>query len=246
MAKFTFADGTVFEGTAAELAEYTRLAGGAEAEQSKEIEGPVRVGDTIEITDVFTEYGRKLPHYTVGKRYEVVDTFYGDPTVIDDDGDRTSVMLAKYRIVARKEEAPAPAKPLPNEGDYVVFDESCCDITAGKPYKVDIRDGYDFAVIDDGGERNYFDEEDEYRIITDARELAFAKAGRKLDEFRAGDIVRFVGGSSLYGNIAEIADRRACEGSEMVDFKPHEYGICGESVSDLILIAPAEARVDSE
>ena len=164
MAKFTFADGSVFEGTVEELAEYARLAGAVEAETAEEIEGPVRVGDTIEITDVFTEYGRKLPHYTVGKRYEVVDTFYGDPTVIDDDGDRTAVMLAKYRIVARKEDTPTPAKSLPVEGDYVVFDESCCDITAGKPYKVDIRDDYDFAVIDDGGERNYFDEEDEYRI----------------------------------------------------------------------------------
>lgn len=168
MAKFTFADGTVFEGTVEELAEYARLASGEEAEQPAK--PSVKVGDYIVSTGDYYDYT------TEGKAYEVVGIDGdGGPIIEDDDGDEIGL------------------------------------------------------------------DAHEYRIITEARELAFAKAGRKLDEFKAGDIVRFntnTGGSGYTrGTIAEV--------EKVGKYGFFSFGGCYSSSPRWAeLIAPAEARVD--
>lgn len=232
MAKFTFADGTVFEGTVDELAEYTRLAGGAEAETAQEIEGPVRVGDTIEITDSV--------NFPTGSRYvvESVDGA-GKPGFND-----VRLYHSKYRIVARKEETPTPAKPSVKVGDYIVFDEGNSYITAGKAYKVVGIDPYDEpTVVDDEGDEITAGDSapEEYRIITDARELAFAKAVRKLNEFKKGDIVRVTRGYEdiVRGDIGIVSLPDGTDCPKVLVKGSEWYVFCD-------LIAPAESRVDGE
>jgi len=218
-----------FDGTPEELADIARK---YSASKAGEIEGPVRVGDTIEITDSV--------NFPIGSRYvvESVDSA-GKPGFND-------VLLyhSKYRIVARKEETPAPAKPSVKVGDYIVFDEGNDYITAGKAYKVSDKDGNTAMVMDDTGDEITVGgwAPAEYRIITDARELAFAKAGRKLNEFKSGDIVRYMGSATKRGTITEALT--VSEAGVKIAWAGTLAST--ERRANLDLITPAEARVDGE
>ena len=75
------------------------------------------------------------------------------------------------------------------------------------------------------------------------RAVKFAELGRKPGEFKKGDIVRYVGRSTLNGVTLEVYEDTE-DGRTKVDFRKHNYGICTEKNEELELIAPVESRVD--
>jgi hypothetical protein len=73
-------------------------------------------------------------------------------------------------------------------------------------------------------------------------EAKWAKIGRKPNEFKKGDIVRYIGLGSLKGELVEVYE-------VVSDIKTKvkwatKYGVCTELNKELELIAPVESRFD--
>jgi len=109
------------------------------------------------------------------------------------------------------------------------------------------RGTFDFRARRSDGDSELFNKGD-LRPATDEEKAQYeqalkcAKLGRKPGEFKKGDIVRYLGGSSLKGTIVEVYSDSVF-GKTSVKFE-NDFGICTERNEELELIAPVEARVD--
>lgn len=105
--------------------------------------------------------------------------------------DETSYGLNAEAIVkATDKEVEQAKKPKLKAGDFVKFEEpDLYDITVGKIYEVQTDYAGDLCIIDDAGDEDcsYLAE---FAIKVDAEEAKWAKLGRKVDEYKVGDIIK--------------------------------------------------------
>ncbi|MBX6362045.1 MAG: hypothetical protein IRZ03_18470 [Acidobacterium ailaaui] len=222
MPKLYLENGAVVEGSIDEIAELAKkLDGGEVTEGYRKITGrKPRVGDFIKFIEDDVDI-------TVGKYYKIVE--------IDDDGDyrfyddvveknwvspgADNVEFYEKVNAAADEAVTADAEPEFKVGDYVKL-----SIPDGKSPAFgwgDVKNGdvgkvvsvWDFKIVVDFPKQKEWNAKPEELIKLTAREVSFAKAGRKLDEFKVGDIVRiidshaYVNGLKGYdGLITEIDD----------------------------------------
>jgi len=249
-------NGNAIEGTPEELAEYQAMvedlakADSCEDVCCQAVEGPkvkLKAGDYVKIT-------RKMIYYDNDKLYEIVnmdDSKEGPLGVIDEDGDYNGEAIndGEY-VLATPEEIEQflkASEPKLKAGDYVVFSELDCHrgITIGKPYEVKADDDGDLSVIgDDGYDRYYVLSDDDVKFeILEGEALKFAKLGRKVGEFKKGDIVRaaemIFGHTAKYGGvIGKVEDIT----KDMVGIRYHNGYCCAYTPNGNVeLIAPVEA-----
>ena len=246
--------GVEYEGSPQELKELFDLLGAAGAEESKEeyrkvVRSP-REGDYVKFNESDDD------NITVGKYYEI--------TAIDDDGDAVfiddggSVNWALKALFDEGEfeffEKVAPDTEF-EVGDYIVAlsaadEEYFCTNTNMKLGKVieicddgeikievvrhenDSYEGQTFEVDPRLFRKAYKEEVD----IALPQNAIFTKLGRKPNEFKKGDIVRYVSD----GEICEVIDVE----KGIAKVKTNGYGICSETSPKIELIAPVESRVD--
>jgi len=246
--------GIEYEGSPQELKELFDLLGDNEAEESKEeyrkiVRSP-RAGDYVKFNESDDD------NITVGKYYEI--------TAIDDDGDAVfiddggSVNWALKALFDEGEfeffEKVAPDTEF-EVGDYIVAlsaadEEYFCTNTNMKLGKViEICDG-GYIKIEAVRHENYLYEGQTFEVdrrffrkaykeevdIALPQYAIFTKLGRKPNEFKKGDIVRYVSD----GEICEVIDVE----KGIAKVKTNGYGICSETSPKIELIAPVESRVD--
>ncbi|MGN7387764.1 hypothetical protein [Sporosarcina sp. SAFN-015] len=162
----------------------------------------------------------------------------------------TPAEVAEYEVNAKP--AAKPKTPKLSEGDYAktLKDGEFGDIKAGTIVEItdlDCGDSYDSyeicAELPDGGEHDYFRPQDLEKL--DGKDVAFAKLGRKPNEFKKGDIVRVLDDEEypeLNGKLAEVSREPygSCGGGN-VELNEGTALVLGE---DIKLIAPVESRVD--
>lgn len=226
--KMTMADGTVIEGTAEELAELHQI-----TSNSIKIEKPVQAGDIIRITDgLGKRNGEKMTVASVSSS--------GDVIRVEETDERLNIGEIDFEIIGRKE------KPKFAEGDYVkVIGETLYgDITEGMYAKVSelsqFEDGLHRIELIDGSKYDLaFTHYLEKVELTDGV-LSFIRAGREPGEIEKGDIVK---GSARYSGrmfFGETGD----VGIESIGVRSHDGRYYAASKKDVILVAPASARVD--
>lgn len=206
-----------------------------------------QAGDVVVLTE------SDVPYITVGKAYETVERgarsdlgFYdnvGDDILVYHSDRRTEENVLVY-------EKKMPAMKV---GDYVRVkdgaDSRHGDIEAGTIVKVTDFGHYITHKVRvdllDGSDYDRFNADD--LELVDEKDVTFAKIGRKPNEFKKGDIVRYtktnVGVNSL--RIVTVHKDTDKGGLTQVDFYPHEHAICTEQSESLELIAPVESRVDN-
>lgn len=98
----------------------------------------------------------------------------------------TSAEVEKY------EQAVKATAPKLKAGDFVKFKRSIRDTAAGKPYLIEIdpEDG-ELSFKDDAGDWCSIERTGEYEILS-AEEAKWAKIGRKVNEFKKGDVVKVI------------------------------------------------------
>lgn len=209
-----------------------------------------KVGDIIRIGDEDVDF------LTDGGYYEVVRVdSYGDPQIIDDDGDEhdTADLSDVYTVFRRVDGISKAAEPSHRlkVGDYAKVLRDIMEYSAGEIVEI-IGDktnsdavAFDFKVkrLSDGTTNHYIDEKDLVRAtyeeeVRQAKEAAkWAKIGRKVGEIQKGDIVRVTDncGSPLENGSIHVADKPFPSGGAYID---------GWAV-DCELIAPVESRFDA-
>src|SRR5690625_1491609 len=226
----TMADGTVIEGTAEELAELHQI-----TSNSIKIEKPVQAGDIIRITDgLGKRNGEKMTVASVNSS--------GDVIRVEETDERLNIGEIDFEIIERKE------KPKFVEGDYVkVIGETLYgDITEGTYAKVNelsqFKDGLHRIELIDGSEYDLaFTISLEKVELTDG-DLSFLKAGREPGEIEKGDIVigrEKCDGRRVFGEVKVV-------GIDLIDVVNHAGNYFITNKKDVILVAPASARVDKD
>jgi hypothetical protein len=244
MAKITLADGMVIEGTIEELKQMAKAFGEptVDNEYRKVIGRKPKVGDFVKFTE-------SVYDVTAGKYYEVktVDGD-GDGEIIDDVGDEFNLYGEDFEVyeIAGKEPAEDPFKV----GDYVrvVSPGQYGGINVGEVGK--IVEGFG----EEGEHRvdSLFEKDHDYFYSADIvratdEEVAeakrkfeevkkWAKIGRKPNEFKKGDAVRYK--KCFTTVVASNRTRVALNQSNNV-----ETNIV-VSPNDLTLVFPVEARFD--
>lgn len=146
-------------------------------------------------------------------------------------------------VKATAEEIAAASKPKLKAGDFVKFKDcgGYYDITLGKAYEV-FEDVYgDLSLIDDVGDEQSFPLDDEgctYELV-DAETVKWAKLGRKVGEYKKGDIVRVIKDvcAKPVGTIFEV--KRG--GTAAINC---DEGYAYHTSEHIELIAPVDARFD--
>lgn len=167
---------------------------------------------------------------TAGKLYEVYDLDCGDAIIQDNDGDTYDTEdddFTAYRLVAAQKKADDSfievdglrydkVEGAPRVGDYVIAIRDDWDITGNKSYEVVDLGGTsknNAIVLDDAGDRNALSTisiKAVYRRELSEREESFVKFGRKVDEFKVGDLVQIIkaptngNGYNVVGGIHEV------------------------------------------
>lgn len=259
--KITMNNGITFEGTQAEYEEFLAYAERkiaedeakeAQVEETIEFEGATyrkvereaRQGDVVVLT------GDDLPRwFTKGKAYKIIvgpyigkcDEGHEDYKVYDAKYGRTRETVDVYEPIEQaKKEA---SEPKLKAGDYVKFKRSISDTKANKPYLIEYyAERGELAFRDDAGDWCSIAHTGEYEILS-AEEAKWAKIGRKVNEFKEGDVVRVVAhaGGKCVGEIGLIEDAGIIgEGGVGVRCGENYAAICwkGESVE---LLAPVES-----
>lgn len=168
-------------------------------------------------------------YLTSGKLYTVIKLDGGDAVILDDEGDNFDTYADKdftaYKLVDLQNKANAAfievdglrydkVEGALRVGDYVVSNTSRWDITAGNRYRVAVVDSDgDAEIKDDKNSSNFLrlrEIEAVYRRKLAERIESFVKFGRKVDEFKVGDLVQIIkkptngNGYDVVGSIHEI------------------------------------------
>ena len=226
--KMTMTDGTVIEGTAEELAKLDKI-----ITNNTKQEKPVQAGDIIRITDgLGNRNGEKMTVASVNSS--------GDVIRVEETDERLNIGEIDFEIIERKE------KPKFAEGDYVkVIGETFYeDITEGMyakivglspyrkdQYKIELIDGLDF----DFAPAHFLEKVE----LTDG-DLSFIRARREPGEIEKGDIVKGISGFGDRRFFGETED----VGIESIGARDHDGRYFAAYKKDVILVAPASARVD--
>lgn len=271
--KITLANGMVVEGTAEELASYIAMIEDFakayscdacqddccetvepetitfEGAQYRKVDREAREGDVV----IFRE--NSSCYFIVGETYKVV-TNGGVVTAIDEDDDdilpvyreshgRTRETVDVYEPIANEKPAHEDntecTKSELKAGDFVKFAENGLDIVAGKPYEIiEDADG-NLIFLDDVGEARSPNRVD--RTILSSEELKWAKLGRKVNEYKPGDIIEY-GQSGNYTVPAQLYVVAKIV-SNQVHFYDDSHGQETEYMlsnsSSIRLIAPVES-----
>lgn len=209
---------------------------GAEYER---VEGDAKVGDLVLITD------NTWCDATEGAFYKSIDISYGDPRIIDDEGDYTGRGDGGYALFRKKH-------TRLKVGDYakVVGAEDLDGNDEGDIVRVvdDAEDDVPYLIIPIVKRRKALWVREETLVsatdaeITAAKEAKaqrtakWASIGRKVDEYKVGDIVAYV----KDGEICEVG----LVADDKVGCLTKQYGICRECLNKITLITPVEARFD--
>ncbi|WP_060207075.1 hypothetical protein [Sporosarcina koreensis] len=150
--------------------------------------------------------------------------------------------------------------PKLKAGDYVraLADGEYDDMLEGDLGKVEREDEYDEYSVKvrllDGSDYDFFRPQDIELVDAETAQKAelFAKIGRKVDEFKKGDIVRYVPGETKihglreYPGIITEVEKIGWDGTILLRepaFVTSSYGMY-TAVSELELLTPVESRVD--
>src|SRR5690625_2468866 len=195
----------------------------------------VQAGDIIRITDgLGNRNGEEMTVASVSSS--------GDVIRVEETDERLNIGEIDFEIIGRKE------KPKFAEGDYVkVIGETLYgDITEGTYAKVNelsqFKDGLHRIELIDGSEYDLaFTISLEKVELTDGG-LSFLKAGREPGEIEKGDIV--IGrekcvGRRVFGEVKVV-------GIDLIDVVNHAGNYFITNKKDVILVAPASARVDKD
>lgn len=150
--------------------------------------------------------------------------------------------------LATEAEVAAAKKPKLKSGDFIKFAEDGLDITAGKVYKVQQDSDGNFYVLDDYGSKDYrIGRGSDFEIVPES-EAKWLKIGRKVNEYRVGDIVRLLNGglgglSGYEGIITKITDKDYLYRLEKPDFVEDEVDTWYQA-DDIELIAPVESTLN--
>jgi len=207
---------------------------GAEYER---VGGEANVGDIVLITD------DSWCDATEGAFYLSIDISVGDPVIVDDIDEKDSYYSDGYALFRKK---PVRLKV----GDYakVVGDTYNSDIVGGEIVKItDLEDG-------DGDLRFELVGDDAYDYAklsslekVSAEEEKWAKIGRKVDEYKVGDIVAYDDPEWLknkgIGKVTEDTDEDNYTRVVATDIRGRSIGIY-LLPEKLTLITPVEARFD--
>jgi len=246
-------DGTVIEGTTEEITEVLRLFNGEEEKdvdqpKYKTENRPAKVGERILITNAEID-----EPYENGAIFEVAS--------VDCDGDvwtkeeERFVVRSEYEVIIEENgETAEQANPKFVVGDYakVVGPTYFGNIKEGTITK--IKDPIDYEgdyliVLPDGSKFDYAKPHNLEKVEITSRDLSFLNAGREVNEYKVGDIVRV-----LYNTIAHpkqsIIEITGIE-PEGIFAKGYDAEMGGVEewwydVEYFELIAPAESRVDNK
>ncbi|MFW0909671.1 hypothetical protein [Bacillus altitudinis] len=213
---------------------------GAEYER---VEGDAKVGDIIRLP------GNSYKHAIPGGFYAVISVIDRDVIVMENCGNHHRWTEGLYELFRKKH-------VRLKVGDYakVVEDDGLWNVSKGdlvkvsdddrsmRPFHCDILRG-EFA-----GQLTWLRESDlvlateaEVAVAKEAEakrsiEAKWAKIGRKVDEYKVGDLVKYLSDGEIC-EVGKITDRKVMCSTE-------EYGLCGELPKDITLITPVEARFD--
>jgi hypothetical protein len=199
-----------------------------------------RVGDYVKFDEAPCSY------LTAGKYYEIVEIDdFGDPQIIDDDGDEFDTYDFEFEVYELVSEGATKFEV----GDYakvISVSSAMRGFVEGDIVKVIGVNGcgYDTEIENENGTVGFGNVGKHIVPATD-EEIRWAKIGRKPGEFKQGDIVRVIknhphGSEKRIGDIDEITYLR----------NPHSFcvgeGLGWMGCSDVELICPAERRFDRE
>lgn len=255
--KLTMTDGTVIEGTAEEIAELQMLTGGKIDAKAK-----CKEEENDDKPKVYDARGNEIKE---GDRVKL--QVKGEPRHGWGDVSNGEIGTVDYITDEKEVVVSFPSDShwyaLPNElinlnaepsfglsvGDYakVTGLTICGDITEGSYVKIveDIDSDGEYGIeLIDGSYYDYAEPEALENVELSDRELTFLKAGRKLGEFKVGDLVEVIEYHDTFpkNSIVEIT-KKYFGGSVLI--KKFEETISHLSKpKHLKLIAPVEARVD--
>ncbi|WP_298833812.1 hypothetical protein [uncultured Planococcus sp.] len=210
------------------VGDYVRIIGGKTAVQN------LTIGNIVEIESCAMAFDFRVKRVTDGEK-ELFD--------------------AEDLVKATDAEVAAAKAPKFSVGDYVR------PMSAGRFGGVDIvalgeisngpdRDGEYRVDALDGSDHDYFMPAQLERV-TDADKAAAQESvaeaerwdeiGRKVNEFKAGDIVRYLGGASTNGQLREVSQVPQVGFVKLV---AGPYGVTTERVSNVELLTPVEDRFD--
>lgn len=184
------------------------------------------IGDIGKITKVDNDETAKV--HVAGKRNEF--NYVG----FEDMRPATAEEIAQYEKAVAKSKLKA--------GDYVVFtDAKAFDdyFTANKPYKVRAGDLGDLYIFNDEDMADYGALDDYDYEIVEGEALKWAKLGRKVNEYKKGDIISYEYKAPIrYFSVTRIDGDR-------VYFNSHDFGNSEEYVPknhpSIKLVAPVES-----
>ncbi|MGY3188766.1 hypothetical protein [Lysinibacillus sp. TE18511] len=124
-------------------------------------------------------------------------------------------------------------------GDFVKYNDNQMGITAGKLYKVYEKYGELSITDDDDDWRHGGVFSDEHEILS-AEEVKWAKIGRKVNEFKKGDVIEITRDQcgSKVGTVTTVVS--IINGGEGVTYKG-DHARYGADVTAIKLVAPVES-----
>lgn len=152
------------------------------------------VGDYVKIVKSYRNLEGNIAKITqIGK-------FRGDYGVADFEiehltgeyAGKTLVADAEQIVKATDAEIAKATAPKLKAGDFVKFKQDGTDITVGKAYEL-FEDFRGIYFVDDAEDPRWHHFDHEYEIV-DAETAKWAQIGRKVGEFKKGDVVRIVEG----------------------------------------------------
>jgi hypothetical protein len=206
-----------------------------------------RVGDYVKFDEAPCCY------LTADKYYEIVEIDdFGDPQIIDDDGDEFDTGDFEFEVY----ELVAEGAPKFEVGDYVValpeaddiYGITTTEMKLGKVIRIFEDGNIRIEIVDHEYARNIGDSytvNPKYFRKTTPEEARWAKIGRKPGEFKKGDIVRYLGGAiTKKGELVEVYEDT--DGTTTKIKWVDDCSVCTERNNDLELICPVEHRFDRE
>lgn len=219
--KITMNNGITFEGTQAEyeafLAFAERIVAEEEAQESQaEVEAYEKaahkasfaVGDYVKVVKSKRGNEGKIVKITEVSDESKMRRVSGDVVSADFhvkslDGELYG-LTADQIVKANDAEIAKATAPKLKAGDFVKFSDNDMGITAGKLYEVYEKYGELSLTDDDGDWRHGGVFSDKYEILS-AEEAKWAKIGRKVNEFKKGDVVRVFDNMAISVPIGSLA-----------------------------------------